>query len=989
MAIHQMKTANIVCGKCGAEIPSDARQGACPACLLETGLDLLADEPLAGGDLSAVALAKADETGRPASSRQVGTTARRAKMLGDFGDYELLEEIGRGGQGVVYRARQKSLKRTVALKVIGLGQWATEAHLKRFRLEAEAAARLDHPCIVPIHEVGERDGHCYFSMNFVEGGQLDEVVRQTPMSIRRAAELVAKVARTVHYAHEHGILHRDIKPGNILLDQKGEPHLTDFGLARLVETESTVTRTKEVLGTPSYMAPEQAVGETKKLTSATDVYGLGAVLYQLLTGHPPFAGGTTYETIRLLLDTEPRPPRLLNPKIDRDLSTICLKCLEKDPQRRYSSALALAEDLENWRKGRPIVARPISAPARMWRWSRRNPSLVTTGVAGLLLGAGAIWLFRSEFFQVSAFNPPEKSIAVLPFHDLSQARDQEYFCDGITEEILDALAKVNGLHVIGRASSFSFKGKIAPVREIGRKLNAANVLEGSLRREGDRVRITAKLIDTHSGFHIWTKTYDRKLAGVLALEDEITRSIVEALKITLAVSLPVREHRDTEVYDLYLQGLYFSNKSSEEDLRRALNFFQRAVEKDPTFARAWTGISKVWYFLADVYVKPLDAYPASKEAALRAISLDEKDAEAHCYLSEAKRVLDWDLPGADVEFKRALELDPDSPPAHLFAGLHPLFRGELNEGLQLILEAEKLDPVSPVISYIATAAYLANDRINDAVNEGQRTLQLDPNYFYLDSVLAAAYREKSNFPEAITLYTKSEEATHLPSSGLAITYTRMGRKAEAQNILAQLLKAREKRYVSAPLIAAVYVALGDKEGAFRELERAYAEHSGVLQWIAFLPEFRALRSDARFPHLLRRIGASQDTILKITETTLLATADPNAQSHLTLKVGVRPRPGTPNGHTVRIIVSFFDRTKDNKLQPTNAQVGYHWLTSASDWTDATPKFLVATYVRPKTQTRSSDERRYGGFTVRVYFDGLLQDSQASSPELSKLVPTEN
>ena len=288
-----MKTANNVCGKCGAEIPANARQGVCPACLLETGLGLLADEPVAGVDVR-----RSPAADRPASSRQVGTTARPAKTLGDFGDYELLEEIGRGGQGVVYRARQKSLNRTVALKVIGLGQWATEAHLKRFRMEAEAAARLDHPCIVPIHEVGERDGYCYFSMNFVEGGQLDEVVGRQPMPIRRAVELIAKLSRAMHYAHEHGILHRDIKPGNILVDPKGEPHLTDFGLARLVETESTLTRTEEVLGTPSYMAPEQAVGETRKLTSATDVYGLGAVLYQLLTGQPPFVGGTTYETVQ-------------------------------------------------------------------------------------------------------------------------------------------------------------------------------------------------------------------------------------------------------------------------------------------------------------------------------------------------------------------------------------------------------------------------------------------------------------------------------------------------------------------------------------------------------------------------------------------------------------------------------------------------------------------------------------------------------------------
>ena len=887
---------------------------------------------------------------------------------------------------MVFRARQKSLNRTVALKVISLGQWASKAHLKRFRLEAEAAASLEHPGIVPIHEVGERDGSCYFSMKFIEGGQLDEVVRRTPISIRQAAELIAKVARTVHYAHEHGILHRDIKPGNILLDAKGEPHLTDFGLARLVESESTVTHTLEVLGTPSYMAPEQALGNNEAITSVTDVYGLGAVLYQLLTDQPPFAGGATYETIKLLLDTEPRPPRVVNPKIDRDLSTICLKCLEKDPKRRYSSALALAEDLERWLKDDRFARRPVSPVGRMWRWSRRNPTLVASGVTGLLLGAAAIWLFRSELFRASPFNPPEKSIAVLPFLDVSHSKDQEYFCDGISGEILYALAKIDGLHVVGRTSSFSFKGKRASVGEVGKKLNVANVVEGSLRREGNRLRIAAQLTDTRSGFHIWAETYDREQAGVFELQDEITRSIVEALKIKLAVTPPVREQRNTEGYDLYLQGLYFSNKASEEDLRRALNFFQRAVERDPTFARAWTGIAKIWYFLADVYVKPLEAYPASKEAALKAIALDEKDAEAHCYLSEAKRVLDWDLAGADAELKRALQLDPNSAPAHLFSGLHPLFRGDLKEGLRLVLEAKKLDPVSPITSYVVTAAYLANDRIDDAVTEGQRTLQLDPNYFYLDSVLASAYREKGNFPEAIALYEKAEEATHLPSSGLAITYTLMDRLADAQNILAQLVQASEKRYVSAPLIAAVCTALGGKDGAFRWLERAYEEHSGVLQWIAFLPEFRALRSDARFPQLLQRINASQDAILAIIETTLSETVDPKAQSHFTLKIGVKPRPGTQNGHVVRIVVSFYDRTKDNQIKPTDARTSYSWLTASEDWTDPTPKFLAATYVRPKTQSPSADARTYEGFIVRVYFDGQLQDARASSPELLTSFP---
>jgi eukaryotic-like serine/threonine-protein kinase len=869
--------------------------------------------------------------------------------------------------------------------VIGLGPWTTEAHLKRFRREAEAAASLEHPGIVPIYEVGEREGCCYFSMKFVEGGQLDEVVRRAQLPIRQAVELLAKLARTVHYAHQHGILHRDIKPGNILLDKNGEPHLTDFGLARLVELESTVTGTLDVMGTPSYMAPEQAAGNIQ-LTKATDVYGLGAVLYQLLTGQPPFAGGTTYETIRLLRDTEPRPPRQLNLKVGRDVSTICLKCLEKDPQRRYSSALALAEDLEHWLKHEPIQARRTGVFARGRKWVRRNPKLVLAGIAGLLVGAAAIWLFRGELFRVSQFNPPEKSIAVLPFVDLSQSKDQEYFCDGISEEILHTLAKVGGLRVVGRASSFSFKGRNSNAREIGEKLNVGNVLEGSLRREGNRIRITAELIDARNGFHVWTETYDRDLEGVFALQDEITRAIVDALKTKLAVPLSAHEQRNRDVYDLYLQGLYFSNKSSEEDLRRALNFFQRAVEKDPTFSRAWTGIAKVWYLLADVYVRPLEAYPSSREAALKAISLDEKDAEAHCYLSEAKRVLDWDLADADAELKRALQLDPNSAPAHLFSGLHPLFRGEVKDGLRLILDAEKLDPISPITSYVATAAYLANDRIVDAVAEGQRTLQLDPNYFYLDSVLAAAYREKGNFPEAIALYTKAQQATHLPSSGLAITYTRMGREIEAKNLLAQLLQAREKRYVSAPLIAAVSVALGDKEGAFRELERAYAEHSGVLQWIAFLPEFRALHSDTRFPQLLRRVSASQDAILTITETTLSERVDPKAESHFTLKIGVRSRLRTQNGQLARIVVSFYDQTKDNKLKPTDARTSYNWLTASDDWTDPTPKFLAATYVRPKAASPSADGRKYGGFIVRVYFDGQLQDARASAPELLTSFP---
>src|SRR5262252_4542856 len=370
------------CRKCGAKIFSDAPEGLCTGCALESALGMFAGARAANSGCGSPEYPQRDDA---QAEPRVETTPRLPKFLGELGDYELLKEVGRGGQGVVFRARQKSLNRLVALKVIALGQWATQAHLKRFRLEAEAAASLDHPSIVPIYEIGERDGQCYFSMKFIEGGQLDDLVKQLPMPIQRAVELVAKLARTVQYAHEHGILHRDIKPGNILLDKIGEPHLTDFGLARLVESESTVTRTVEVLGTPSYMAPEQAAGNNIKLTRGTDVYGLGAVLYHLLTGHPPFAGGTTYETIKLLLEAEPRPPRFWNAAVDSDVSTICLKCLEKDPPRRYSSALALAEDLERWLRHEPIKASRTGAFGRGKKWLQRNPTAAGITVLSLAL----------------------------------------------------------------------------------------------------------------------------------------------------------------------------------------------------------------------------------------------------------------------------------------------------------------------------------------------------------------------------------------------------------------------------------------------------------------------------------------------------------------------------------------------------------------------------------------------------------------------------
>jgi TolB-like protein/tRNA A-37 threonylcarbamoyl transferase component Bud32 len=684
-----MNSALRLCPRCGAEIPADAPEGGCPGCFYEAALNALASE----------SVTKVDDSGdvdKPA--RGTTRSERLAKVLGELGDYELLEEVGRGGQGVVFRARQKSLNRIVALKVISLGQWASKAHVKRFRREAEAAASLDHPCIVPIYEVGERDGQCYFSMKFVEGGQLEEVVGRASISIRQATELIAKVARTVHYAHEHGILHRDIKPGNILLDAKGEPHLTDFGLARLVETESTMTRTLEVLGTPSYMSPEQAMGNNSAVSSATDVYGLGAVFYQLLTGQPPFAGGATYETIKLLLDTEPKQPRLLNPKIDRDLSTICLKCLEKDPKRRYSSALALAEDLERWLKHEPIQARHIGVFARSRKWVQRNPTSALLVACLVALAAAAGWIvWKSELIR----QPLATGIAVLPFENLGEQKEHAAFADGVQDDILTKLAKIADLKVISRTSVMEYRGK-RNMRQIGDALRVSHVLEGSARRSGDRVHLNAQLIDTRTDTHVWAEEYDRNSNDLFAVQSEIAQEVAQHLHVKLSASekasVEEKPTQDLVAYDFYVRALSVIYNAQVDlgpsvNLSEAVDLLNKAVARDPNFFLAYCQLA----FVHDlVYQQETDHTPArlalAKSAIDSAFRLRPNSGEAHLALAWH---LFWgysDYDRARAELALAQQSLPNNPRVYELAGSMDRRQRRWADAIHNLERACELDP---------------------------------------------------------------------------------------------------------------------------------------------------------------------------------------------------------------------------------------------------------------------------------------------------------
>ncbi len=459
-------------------------------------------------------------------------------------------------------------------------------------------------------------------------------------------------------------------------------------------------------------------------------------------------------------------------------------------------------------------------------------------------------------------NSAEKSIAVLPFNDLSPAKDHAYFGEGIAEELLGALAKVDGLRVAARRSSFWFKDKEAELTEIATKLNVEHVLEGSVRRDGNRVRITAELIDACDGFTIWSETYEREIRGIFALQDEITRSIVDTLKLKLAISLPPVS-RSTDAYDAYLEGLFYSDRGTEPELRKSLEFFQQALEKDPKFSRAWTGTAKAWLWLADAFVPPLEGYAKVREAAVRALQLNDQEAEAHVYLAESKRILDWDLGGAEAEFNRAVEIEPNSTPSNYFIAAFHAARGDRDKALTYLQRTSKIDPASLWVNNFACELYRYFGLYDEAMVAGERALQLDPTFaHYGEPALAALYREMGRFDDAIALYKKTQDFTGRPGFGLAITYARMNQRKEALQTLEAAIAGWGYRPGDA--IAHVHVALGAHDDAIRELERACEQRSSSLHGVGIAPEFVPLRSDKRFLSILRKIGLEPKKVFAAT-----------------------------------------------------------------------------------------------------------------------------
>jgi TolB-like protein len=473
---------------------------------------------------------------------------------------------------------------------------------------------------------------------------------------------------------------------------------------------------------------------------------------------------------------------------------------------------------------------------------------------------------RAPQARIDAVDPStsqERSIAVLPFKDLSAGPERDYLGEGIAEEILTALSKVDNLRVAARRSSFWFKDRDAELSEVASKLNVEHVVEGSIRRDGNRIRVTAELTECCKGFTLWSETFEREFQGIFALQDEITCAIVDALKLKLEIAPATSRAGSMEAYDLYLQGLFLSDKSTEAALRKSLEFFQSALDKDPRFARAWTGIAKSWLWLADAYVKPVEAYSKVREAAVNAIQIDDAEAEAHVYLAETKRILDWDLRGAEGEYIRAFEIDSNSTTSNYFIAAFYAAIGEREKALTYLSRTAKIDPASLWVSNFACEIYRYFGLIDEAMAAGERSLQLDPTFLYGEPLLAALYREMGRFDDAIALYKKSQDISGRVPFGLAFTYAKMNRRSEAREILKNA-RASRGSYTPGDAIAQGHVVLQEHEDAIRELERAYEEHSSSLHFIGIAPEFAPLRSDKRFVSMVERIGLEPQKVFAVT-----------------------------------------------------------------------------------------------------------------------------